>query len=81
MHRPTRLLHSYGVSVRASSQGEPGGADRKSSEKAHRANWAGWALIGQYRIQIEGGLQGALRWTMYGAAVVTLAHFTWPLFR
>ncbi|KAI9632939.1 uncharacterized protein MKK02DRAFT_19734 [Dioszegia hungarica] len=33
-----------------------------------------------YRIQIEGGLQGALRWTMYGAAVVTLAHFTWPLF-
>ncbi|GHJ87082.1 hypothetical protein NliqN6_3484 [Naganishia liquefaciens] len=34
-----------------------------------------------YRLQVRGGLEGAVKYTVYGTLLVTLGHLTWPLFR
>ncbi|KAK8849474.1 hypothetical protein IAR55_004807 [Kwoniella newhampshirensis] len=34
-----------------------------------------------YEIQLAGGMQGAARWTVYGAIACTLGHYAWPGFR
>ena len=41
----------------------------------------GSVLTGQYELQVEGGLQGALKFTIFGTLVVGAAHFAWPGFR
>ncbi|AAW43551.2 hypothetical protein CNBE1050 [Cryptococcus deneoformans B-3501A] len=48
-----------------------------SAEKSRRAAQAQRA----YEIQLAGGLQGALRWTVYGAVACLIGHYTWPTFR
>lgn len=34
-----------------------------------------------YQLQLRGGIEGAIKYTVYGALVCTLGHLTWPWFR
>lgn len=40
-------------------------------------DWLRWAII----MDTDSVMEGALRWTVYGAVACLIGHYTWPTFR